>query len=281
MDLLMEFPEMNRAFQIRNDDPFHLYCTPQTPSFLRKNFFNDRDQFQFHKFKAHFLSELDNVLDDIYVQAANPYRLKQGKWKDHLQNGTLNCQDCLNKMGGSSLLEQCSSGSCMATLAQSKTGFCLQFEWIDDDDKPYYCSIDIVPVFPIREKDPIELANIIISAMRKKGHPQGWFHQIRKYEVCDRIVKGIKSPNVTSVVLKTMNCQEDKNYFIRPGQPLGWDKFPNDKIKEYYCRIKLMLKAKGIKNLGNYMVKKLLLKPEFQNRTMFQILLHEEFKCLK
>ena len=281
MDLLMEFPEIKGAFEIRNDDPFHLYCTSKTPTFLKQNFFNDREEFQFHKFKAHFLSELDKVLDDIYAQGSNPPRLKRGKWKDHLQKGTLNCQSCQNKMEENDLLEQCCNGSCMATVAQSKTGFCLQFEWIDDDRSPYYCSIDIVPVFPIKEKNPMDLARIIITAMRMKDHPQGWFHQIRKYEVCDRIVKGIQSPNVTSVVLKTMNCLEDRNYFIRPGQPLGWDKFPDAEIKDYYCRIKLMIKAKGVKNLGNYMVKKLLLKPEFHSCDLDDILDHEEFRSLR
>ena len=282
MDLLMEFPELKGAFEIRHDDPFHLYCTSETPSYLKQNFSNSREEFQFHKFKAEFLKELDKALEDIYRRRTNPRRLRRGKWKNKFQNGTSSCLDCRAKMEKSDLLEQCANGSCMATVAQSKTGFCLQFEWLDDDGQPFYCSMDIVPVFPIKKMSPMDLARIIITAMRKRGHHPGWFHQIRKYEVCDRIVRGINTPDVTSVVLKTMNCQEDKNYFIRPGQPLGWDKFPKDDIKDYYCRIKLMIKAKGVKNLGNYMVKKLLLKPEFQSMIfLVDILEHEEFRSLK
>ena len=280
MDLLMEFPELKGAFEIRNDDPFHLYCTSKTSPFLRHSFFNSKEEFLFHKFKAAFLMELDKALEDIFEQGRNPPRLRRGNWKDHLQKGTFECNDCRDKMKGSTLLEQCSNGSCMATVAQSKTGFCLQFEWIDDDGQPFYCSIDLVPVFPIEDKNPMDLARIINSAMRMRNHPPGWFHQMRKYEVCDRIVKGINTPDVTSVVLKTMNCLEDKNYFIRPGQPLGWDKFPNNKCKDYYLRIKLVIKAKGIKNMGNYMVKKLLLKPEFEDMDLEYILKHEGFKVL-
>ena len=37
MDLLMEFPELKGAFEIRNDDPFHLYSTSKTPSFLKQS----------------------------------------------------------------------------------------------------------------------------------------------------------------------------------------------------------------------------------------------------
>ena len=54
MDLLMEFPYLKKAFEIRNADPFHLYCTSHTPPFLKHNFFNGREEFQFHKFKMHF-----------------------------------------------------------------------------------------------------------------------------------------------------------------------------------------------------------------------------------
>ena len=82
----------------------------------------------------------------------------------------------------------------MATVAQTKSGFCLQFEWIDDDERPFYCSVDIVPVFPIKQKAPMELARVIITALRKRGHPLGWFHQLRKYEVCDKILEGRVRP---------------------------------------------------------------------------------------
>ena len=149
-----------------------------------------------------------------------------------------------------------------------------------DDNEPLYCSIDIVPVFPITKMTPMELARIIITALRKRGHPVGWFHQLRKYEVCDKIVEGIPTKDVTSVILKTLNCGVDRNYFIRPAQPLGWDKFQSEKMEDYYCRMKLLIKGKGVKSLDNYMLKKLLRKPEFQDTSLFWILKHEEFKML-
>ena len=280
MDLLMEFPDLKEAFEIRYEDPFHLYCTLKTPAFLRINFFNAREEFQYHKFKEDFLMELDKIMEEIYVQGKNPTRLRRGNWKKHLQNGTLECPDCCKRKEGSSLLEQCSNPMCIATIAQTKSGFCLQFEWVDDEEQPFYCSIDIVPVFSIKKKAPLELARIIVTALRKRGHPLGWFHQLRKYEVCDKIVKGISTPDVTSVILKTLNCGLDRNYFIRPAQPLGWDKFLNDKMKDYYCRMKLLIKGKGVKSLDNYMLKKLLLKPEFKDKSLLMILKHEEFKML-
>ena len=278
MDILMEFPNIAEAFEIRNDDPFHLYCTEKTPQELKK-FFNEKEQFQLHQFKEEFLTELDTVIEEMYKEGRNPSRLRRGRWKAQLQSGELTCQTCKKNKGKKSLFEQCSSPKCLATVAQIKNGFCLQFEWISDEGEPFYCSIDLIPLFPIKKISPIEVARIINTVMRKKGHPPGWFQYFMKYVLSDRIIDGLQNPDIASVVLKTLNCQTDNNYFIRPSQLLGPSIFSNPVVKENYCRIKLLMKARDIKTMGSYMMKKLLLKPELKDKSLQEILNSDEFKA--
>ena len=100
------FPGLEEAFEIRNEDPFHLYCTSKTPTFLRRNLFNPKEEFQFHKFKEEFLLELDRVVGEIYSRGRNPGRLRRGNWKNHLQNETLECPTCFANRERNTLLEQ-------------------------------------------------------------------------------------------------------------------------------------------------------------------------------
>ena len=278
MDVLMEFPNIPEAFEIRNDDPFHVYCTEKTPPELRR-FFNEKEQFQLHRFKEEFLTVLDNVIEEIYKEGRNPSRLKRGRWKAQLQSGELTCGTCKRNKSEKSLFQQCSNPECLATVAQVKNGFCLQFEWISDEGEAFYCSIDLVPVFPIKKISPTEVARIINTVMRQRGHPPGWFFHFIKYFASDRIIDGLQNPDITSVVLKTLNCQTDNNYFIRPSQLLGPNIFSNPAVKENYCRIKLLMKARDIKTFGSYMMKKLLLKPEYKDKTLKEILSSDEFKA--
>ena len=83
MDLLIEFPELKEGFEVRYEDPFHLYSTSNTPAYFKQNFFNHKEEFQFHKFKEEFLMALDKVVEEIYVQGENPTRLRSSVYLSH------------------------------------------------------------------------------------------------------------------------------------------------------------------------------------------------------
>ena len=60
---------------------------------------------------------------------------------------------------------------------------------------------------------------------------------------------------------------------------MGPNIFSNPAVKENYCRIKLLMKARDIKTFGSYMMKKLIIKPEFRDKTLQEILSSNEFKA--
>jgi hypothetical protein len=103
---------------------------------------------------------------------------------------------------------------------QTKVGVGLQFLWKSPSNKDIYCSVDVVPVFNIRGIQPLYLANILNSATLTQK-PEGWFNYMKKYAKADLIVtdllEGDPSQMIKSVLLKNLNCTEEKNFFIRPG----------------------------------------------------------------
>jgi hypothetical protein len=150
----------------------------------------------------------------------------------------------------------------MVNVSQTKVGAGLQFLWKSDSGELIYCSVDLVPSFNIQGIEPLELANIINSAMLSK-RPEGWFDYMRKYAKADLIVaellEGDKSQTIESVLLKNLNCSEETNYFVRPGQHLSESKFTSDVHKAIYTKIKALKTILKV-DVNNYFVKKLLLR---------------------
>jgi hypothetical protein len=161
------------------------------------------------------------------------------------------------------------------TVSQTKIGIGLQFIWKSDFGENIYCSVDLVPTFPIMKIDTMKLARIVNLGMHKE-RPEGWLSYMTKYVKSDMIVPdlldGVDS-TTNSVLLKTMNTSLDQNYFVRPGQCLGVDKFRTERHTEAYSTIKALKQILSVKGLDNYMVKKLLLRPiEFQSEDYYDFL---------
>ena len=101
-----------------------------------------------------------------------------------------------------------------------------------------------------------------------KETPPGWLQFLRKFMRTDRILpEGFDSltlPQEALVGMKILHFENDQDCFIlRPGQSLEMDKLEIPDLKRVYCYIKVLrdiLKVTGVKS---YMIKKILLLPEF------------------
>jgi hypothetical protein len=153
-----------------------------------------------------------------------------------------------------------------------------------------YCSVDLVPTFKIKGIALLNLIKIVNKAMIY-NQPEGWQKYLQKYAEADVIMPELlfgstkvitdndsnkdRTDMTASVLLKNINTSVDKNYNVQPGQNLKGEKFKSNQLKWVYTRIKALKSIFGV-NLDNYMLKKLLWKPnEFTANRNTYFLLYE------
>jgi hypothetical protein len=233
-----------------------------------------------------FLEAVNACLSEIFLEKKNPRNLTRGTTNEEFDSNRLKCQECRkNKEKATSLFEQCKK--CAVTVSQTKMGVCLQLFWQSKNGLKIYCSVDLVPTFPITRLKALELAQNINTAMLKQ-QPTGWLRYLEKYSTSDVILTDLldvedESSQIGSVLLKQLSGQQ---YFVRPGQYLGTEKFRSTTHYKVYCRIKALKSILKV-DLSSYMVKKILLRPAeittgnphtFLHSTMCQPELKEQFQ---
>jgi hypothetical protein len=291
LDLTVEFEGLTKLesppFQVLDGDPFFLTATDLVPHWL-EDYIGHQNEFLYGQFMADFLEAIDACLCAIFNENMNPESLTRGRTNKEFDSKSLNCQECNgNKEKALTLFKQCKK--CAVTVSQTKMGVCLQLFWQSGDGFKIYCSIDLVPTFPIINMKALKLASIVNSAMIQT-QPPGWLRYLEKYAMSDVILTDLldveaRSSEIGSVLLKQLSGEQ---YFVRPGQNLGKEKFSSDPHHNVYCRIKALKSILKV-DLSSYMVKKILLRPaefmqgsinDFLYSTMCQPELKEKF-CKK
>ena len=140
----------NIPFRVR-DDPFSLKKAKKSPKIMEP-FYKGSD-FQFHKFMHFLLNAVETAISAIFEDERNPPNLKRVTTNTNWNVGTTKCDGNCKKNLRTQNFEQCDK--CAVTVSQTKSGVALQFEWEghDTDDESIYCSIDLIPIFPIIGKD--------------------------------------------------------------------------------------------------------------------------------
>ena len=258
----------NVPFKV-NNDPFSLKKAPTCPAFMEV-FFTKND-FQFHKFIHFLLNAVEKAITKIFEGENHPqlhYITSNKKWIDGKTPCNGHCRRNLER----NEFMQCEQ--CAVTVSQTKSGVALQFEWrpekslFPDKTKPQiYCSIDIVPIFPIEPIPTMELTRLINRQMLDADPPEGWLSFMFKYPYEYKIIQELIESGggyIISVCMKTMNFNEGRNHHIKPAQEFTEDKFSSERMKNIYSYIKFLKKGLHI-DLSSYWVKKELLKPEYQS----------------
>jgi hypothetical protein len=266
LDLTVEFEGMDEeSFQIVESDPYHLTAAENVPAWMKK-YVNDNEKFVHPAFMCDFLEAVDYCTNTIFLDLKNPLKLKRGTSNYAFNSQRSKCKECKQRTQSQSLFYQCPN--CVVTVSQTKMGVCLQFLWYSTKGDKIYCSVDLVPTFKIKKLNALDLARIVNTEMIQK-QPKGWLKYLEKYTTSDLIFTDLldaddKSKLISSVLLKHLNCQPDMNYFIRPGQHLGVEKFQTKDHHSVYCWIKTVKKILAV-DLSLYMLKKMLLRPTVCN----------------
>ena len=267
LDLSLSFKTWEESIPLKvGDNPFSLKMAETAPT-LMSEFFDTNGDFQFHKFKQFLLQNVESAIGYILANLLNPKNLKCVTTNETWRNGTCkshgNCSELMKKG-----YMQCDK--CAVTVSQTKIGIALQFEWEWNDEK-IYCSIDLIPLFPIIGIDALELARLVNTAMLGPEKPHKWLKYIYNYFKHYKIIimeshqqNDHQAGKIDSVVLKTFNFQQGKNHHIRPAQPSSESgTFLSPRMKDIYCYIKFLKKAAGL-DISSYWVKRELQNEQYQ-----------------
>jgi hypothetical protein len=168
LDITIEFEALKECpFVINKEDSFHLTIAEHAPKWLKKTYLTSDRKFDIVKFMSHLFQAVHSSINIVFEGNKEPARLMRKTSNDAFSRKKFNCPDCtlLNEERRDSLFKQCKN--CVVTVSQSKIGICLQFLWKPDDGGKdvVYCSIDLVPTFPIEDFPPLELAKMVNEAM--------------------------------------------------------------------------------------------------------------------
>ena len=254
-------------FMVR-DDPFSLKKAANSPKIMEDFFYEET--FQFHKFMHFLLKAVDKSICHIFAERRNPANLKCITTNQDWNEGRTQCKgQCKSKLVEQNF-EQCKQ--CAVTLSQTKSGIVLQFEWEcnesnDNDGVKIFCSIDLIPTFPIEPIPSTRLARLIVANMLCDNPPYGWlnflFKYAKDYKINLQLHQGERE-DVRSVGLKTMNFLTGRNHFVKPAHDYTQAKFSSDRMKNIYTYIKFLKKVLDL-DLSSFWVKKELLKGKYQS----------------
>ena len=276
LDLMIDFTGVSKPpFEVNLSDPFHLYKNESTPWWLMK-YFSHEGTFLFDSFMFDLLELVNMAIKRIFNEGRNPESLERITTNDEYAFKRFNCSECDERRGKGygNLFEQCPN--CGVTVSQTKIGICLQLQWRSDMKKLFksshqliYCSVDLVPTFQISQIETVKLAESVNRAMMQENSPKGWFKHLTNYSKCDMVLEDViedvqERGVLNKVLLKILNTDSDRYYYIRPGHPIGAEKFSTEGMKRIYIYVKCLKKILDIDRLNLYMVKKLLMKPSVQ-----------------
>ena len=277
MDVSVEFDGISSTpFKMTEVDPYHLYSNELFADWMSA-YFDSGGRFLLGKFKMDLLNAVEAAAAPILEDKGTrleAYTLNESYSED-------DCESCKARVAGAnstSLFSQCKN--CKVPVSQNKVGVCLQMAWRhegftyrtdlgDEIQKSFtiYTSLDLVPVY---ETEPIPLRSFVRSQNRgmvRAGHPLQWYDSVRKYLSHDKILLSFedqtKGEMVSKVLLKLINCQTENCYMIKAGQHIIRGKFQSTRLKRVYCQIKVLRQALGVTQLSNYLLKKILGKPQY------------------
>ena len=250
-------------FKVDKEDPFTLKKARLSVAILDDFFLEGK--FLYHKFLHFLLDAVERAVCNIFKEKRNPFTLMFVTTNDDWNKGNTPCNgECRKKLEQNNFT-QCEL--CTVMVSQTKSGVALQFvfrenPWSDE----IYCSIDLIPMFPIEEIPTMELTCLINTSMLGINPPRGWLNYMfkypKEYKIIEMLVKS-GTGKVISVGLKTINFLDGRNYHIKPAQEFTEAKFSSRRMRRIYSYIKFLKKVLDL-DLSSYWVKKELLKPQYK-----------------
>ena len=182
--------------------------------------------------------------------------------EDLLKGMTANFVSCVHKVdgvGAFDCLKHCKK--CLLAVTYTKAGPCLIFK-----DGNTIVSIDLIPLLPCPEKDPVKMFELVTSHL-VAGTLPNWLPYLRKFVKSDALLPEVLGnptlPKDGYTAMKLLHAESDEDLFIlRPGQTLAMQNLQEPKLKRTYCYLKALKSLMQVK-ISSYELKKVLLLEEF------------------
>ena len=212
-----------------------------------KNFLDPEGNLDYFKFLELLLTELERFLKE------------SAGW---LEGMTVSFNKCEHKVKGDGAfdhLKHCDI--CLPAVTFTKAGPCLILK-----DGDTIISIDLIPLLPCPEKDPIKMFGLVTSHL-VKGNLPNWLPYLQKFVKSDTLLPEVLgNPNLPEdgyTAMKLLQADSDNDLFIlRPGQTLAMQNLQEPKLKKTYCYLKALKSLMGVE-ISSYQLKKVLLLEEF------------------
>ena len=150
---------------------------------------------------------------------------------------------------------------CLPAVTFTKAGPCMIFK-----DGNTTVSIDLIPLLPCPEKDPIKMFGLVTTGLMQGTLPN-WLPYTKKFVKSDVMLPEALSspikPKDGCTAMKLLHGESNENVFIlRPGQTLAMSNLQEPKLKKAYCYLKA-LKTLMKADISSYGLKKVLLLEDF------------------
>ena len=222
---------------------------------LHSSFVNDEDGgcLNYFNFLKALLAELERFL-------------KEGILPDGM-TATTDFKMCENCGGQDKTdfdrLRHCSD--CFPGVTFTKAGPCLILNYKTThrgQETSIMVSIDLIPLLPCPEKNPIPIHRLVTHCLIKGDLPN-WQPYLKKFVWTDCLLpETLSSPKLPIdgyIALKLLHVESDTdNFILRPGQTMAMENLEHEKVKLAYCFLKALRTTMGV-NLSSYQLKKIIL----------------------
>ena len=287
------------GFEVDYGDGSRLLVKDRKLGTLLEGFVGKDDEFDYVKFLWQYLKDIEKALDSLKQRLEEECHITFD-----MHPGSISCQECLNERDDTYLhrpFTHCTKHP--KAVCFTKIGPCLIFKWhnkgrFQDEPEEVIITVDLVPVFPVKESNTMTLFDTVLKTLMKNT-PPGWLKGLDSFNDRDKVLPGAfkkvvedssRKGDYTDIAIKISHFGPVKPFGIRPGQTLSCDVFFDEgsRFYEIYCFVKT-LKTICKASVSSFFLKKIMLSPELQvmlgknkkfdrYEILFQVLSHPEVK---
>ena len=180
--------------------------------------------------------------------------------------------------------------TCLYSVTHTKLGVCITLLWGDDN---VVLPIDLIPVFPVKARNTLELFEKVTKTLTSKRPPFWLKHFIGVIErdrmLPEQFQESLENAEgeakVFDACFKLLNYGARDNFIVRPAQQMELQQFKRADLKAVYCSVKCLKDLLGI-DIKSYFIKKVILSRLFihqesrlyQRQILHNVLSYPEIK---
>ena len=239
------------GFNVDYEDGSRLLVKDDKLKQLLEGFVGKDDEFDYVKFLWQYLKDTEMALDFLKQRLDEECHITF-----NMHPESIKCQKCLDERDDTYLhrpFTHCTKHP--KAVCFTKMGPCLIFKWhnkgrFEDEPEEVIVTVDLVPVFPVKESNTMKLFDTVLMTLMKKT-PPGWRKSLDIFNKRDKVLPGAfkkvvedssRKGDYTDIAIKISHFGSVRPYVIRPGQVMSCDVFfdKDSRFYDIYCHEKTL-----------------------------------------